>query len=172
MNLVNTLSALNSWGILVSSELRGQISARGHDATGLTGQSIRGEVFDEGTELGISIYSRGGGDGVPVLNAIDTGRKAGRKPTYQAIEKWIRAKKIQPRDEKGRFSAKDRDYKRAAFLIAREIGESGTIAEYNYGGADIIQPTIQMNLPKFDKWVGEALALDLGKELKDQLKNL
>lgn len=171
MNLVNTVSALNSWGILVSSELRGQISARGHDATGLTGQSINGVVFNDGSEIGVSITSRSV-DGVPVLNPLDTGRRPGRRPTYQAIEKWIRAKKIQPRDEKGRFSAKDRDYKRAAFLIAREIGESGTIAEYNYGGADIIQPTIQMNLPKFDKWVGEALALDLGKELKDQLKNL
>ena len=56
------------------------------------------------------------------------GRPPGKFPPLDAIEQWIKDKKISLRDYvSGRFKKKsDSNLKAAAFLIARSIAESGT----------------------------------------------
>lgn len=50
------------------------------------------------------------------------GRRAGKQPPIEAIEKWIKAKGLTPIDEKISTSS-------LAFLIARKIAEKGTKKE-------------------------------------------
>lgn len=171
MNLKNTISALYEWGLISSATTASLITQKGHDATGWTGRSIRGSVFITDDSVGIAIGGRTS-EGIPILSVVDKGRKPGRVPPSYVIENWIRARGIQPRNEKGRFSSKPRDYKRVAFAIARVIGEKGTMKQYNGGGAEVVSESLAMTIPTFDRIVGDALFKDLGDEFKDALKNL
>jgi hypothetical protein len=56
------------------------------------------------------------------LTNVDEGRKAGSKqPPLSALDKWVVARKIAPRDSKGKFLPRQQ----VKFLIARSIAKNG-----------------------------------------------
>lgn len=56
------------------------------------------------------------------LTNVDEGRRAGSKqPPLSALDKWVVARKIAPRDSKGKFLPRQQ----VKFLIARSIGKNG-----------------------------------------------
>lgn len=60
--------------------------------------------------------------GVDYLQWVDKGRKKGSKmPPPSKLDKWIVARKIAPKDKKGRFLPR----KSVQFLIARAISKNG-----------------------------------------------
>lgn len=56
------------------------------------------------------------------LTNVDEGRRPGAKqPPMKALDKWVIARKIAPRDSKGRFIPRES----VKFLIARSISKNG-----------------------------------------------
>jgi hypothetical protein len=56
------------------------------------------------------------------LTNVDEGRRAGSKqPPLSALDKWVVARKIAPRDSKGKFLPRQQ----VKFLIARSIAKNG-----------------------------------------------
>lgn len=55
------------------------------------------------------------------LKNVDEGRKKGKFPPMKALDKWIIARGIAPRDKKGKFIKRES----VKFLIARSIAKNG-----------------------------------------------
>jgi hypothetical protein len=81
-----------------------------------SGKRTTGE-FEKGLEL---VYAP---DSAKLFGYVYlAGRKAGKQPPIQAIEKWLNAKGIKPLEAKMKVST-------LAYLIARKIAKEGTNAE-------------------------------------------
>lgn len=84
------------------------------NVTGKMSQSL-GYKIDES---GLTIFST-----EKYFTVLETGRKPGKRPPISAIEEWIKNKPI----------ASDINPRSLAFLIARKIGEEGSLL-YRQGG--------------------------------------
>lgn len=82
---------------------------------------------------------------------VDKGRKAGKAPPYSAIREWVQQRRIQFRDNKGRFET----YDKTAWAVTMGIKKNG------------IKPTnfysrpFQLGFAKLPEEVVEAYALDV-----------
>jgi hypothetical protein len=90
------------------------IRSRIPNVTGKMSQSL-GYRIDEN---GLTIFSS-----EKYFTVLETGRKPGKMPPISAIEEWVRNKPI----------ASDINPRSLAFLIARKIGEEGSLL-YRQGG--------------------------------------
>ena len=90
------------------------IRSRISNVTGKMSQSL-GYRLDEN---GLTIFSS-----EKYFTVLETGRKPGKMPPISAIEEWVRNKPI----------ASDINPRSLAFLIARKIGEEGSLL-YRQGG--------------------------------------
>ena len=90
------------------------IRSRIPNVTGKMSQSL-GYRLDEN---GLTIFSS-----EKYFTVLETGRKPGKMPPISAIEEWVRNKPI----------ASDINPRSLAFLIARKIGEEGSLL-YRQGG--------------------------------------
>lgn len=114
------------YGDKIVSNLQRELNINNNVASGKAINSLKRAVYMD--------VSGGGGRivlnilGERYIQALDTGRKAGKQPSSKKLEEWIRSKKnFALRDKSGRFVPKtERNIKRAAFTIARAIGRKGT----------------------------------------------
>ena len=88
---------------------------------------------------------------------VENGRKAGKMPPITPIMEWIEAKKILPRPN---ANGKLPTTKQLAFMIARSIGENGTIKRFNYDGSHIVAKTVEELNEKYEPLIEKALADD------------
>lgn len=93
---------------------------------------------------------------------VDKGRKAGKMPPQKEILKWVSQRRIQFRDNRGRFAT----YKTTAFLIARSIGRRGIPASNFYS-----RP-FNLGFKKLPTAVQEAYALDVEEFLEYTINEL
>lgn len=85
--------------------------------TGQAAESLRWKI--EGDNL--VIYSTM--SGFNYIMTLETGRKPGRRPPVEPIERWLKQRGIQPMDI---------SQKSLAYLIARRIGRDGTKVYQDY----------------------------------------
>lgn len=85
--------------------------------TGEAAESLRWKI-EEGR---LVIYSTM--TGFNYIMTLETGRKPGRQPPVEPIQKWLQQRGIQPRDI---------SQKSLAYLIARRIGREGTKVYQEY----------------------------------------
>jgi hypothetical protein len=114
---------LSMYGAQIVSNLQRELRINNNIATGRALDSLRYAIDHNDGEIVLNIL------GEYYIKTLDEGRKPGKRaPSTNTIEKWIKAKKgFQLRDRSGRFISKTRsNIKRAAFNIARSIGEKGT----------------------------------------------
>lgn len=130
----NLKSRLDFWGNTIADKIKRQLKIDKTYASGKTAASIDHEVVD----TSVFIRSRGAkGTEVTVLDLIDGGRSRGKRPPLEAIRRWMEDKGVRPK-KNGRFVRKtESNMKRAAFGIAKAIGERGTIKRFGYSGSDI-----------------------------------
>ena len=92
--------------------LRSELESGGRNATRKTTESIKSSVTVAGSVVTLEVTAAN------TWPFTDTGRGPGKRPPTAAIREWVVAKGIEPDG-----TAADR----AAFLIARAIGEKGTV---------------------------------------------
>lgn len=86
---------------------------------------------------------------------VDHGRKAGKMPPLNAIEKWVKVKPITPRPF-GKSGKQIPSPRQVAFLIARKIGKEGT------KGTHDLQNASDSTYEAFKARLEQALAEDVG----------
>lgn len=114
-------------GVQLANTIRFNMLGAGQYATGDTGNSIRVEVFQEGTKTKMKLITR------PFFMTVQTGRRPtpGRKPSREMIAnitRWVEARGI------------DLD---AVWAIATKIQKEGTKLWQQGGRTDIVDPAIE-----------------------------
>jgi len=100
--------------------------------------------------FGLTIYSN-----KKYFTVLETGRKPGKRPPIDAIEQWVRLKPI----------TSDISPRSLAFLIARKIGEEGSLLYRQGGKSGVISEEIN------DKVIQEKLIANLSNTLRDYAIN-
>lgn len=111
----NLKIALDELGVDFINELTNQLLAADKKATGQLINSLNYKVVDVLDNLLLTISAE------PYLKFIDEGRKPGKMPPSQVFFKWIDARGIVFKNNKGKIIKKES----TAFLIARSIGKKG-----------------------------------------------
>lgn len=123
------------------------IRSRIPNVTGQSAESLGYRIV--GTEL--IIFSS-----MKYFTVLETGRKPGKRPPISVIEQWIKDKPIIPDG----ISTKS-----LAFLIARKIGEEGSLLYRNGGKSGVISQSIN------DQIIKEKLTDVLTDKFRDYVIN-
>lgn len=89
------------------------------------------------------------------FTVLETGRKPGKRPPLSVIEKWIQDKPI----------ASDINPRSLAFLIARKIGEEGSLLYRRGGKSGVISDYIN------EEYIRENLIINLNDSFRDYVIN-
>ena len=122
------------------------IRSRIPNVTGASANSLGYRVDAEG----LTIFSS-----LKYFTVLETGRKPGKRPPISVIEQWIKDKPI----------ASDINPRSLAFLIARKIGEEGSLLYRQGGKSGVISESIN------DKVIKEKLINNLNDTFRDYVVN-
>lgn len=111
----NLKEALDEVGIDLVKTLVKNLLAADKKATGGLIRSIDYKVIEKANILMVELLA------ADYLTIVDEGRRPGKQPPTKALDKWVIARGIAPRDKKGRFISRES----VKFLIARSIGRKG-----------------------------------------------
>ena len=148
MKTKNTTIALRNSVDILKKELILSMKTDQTYATGRTASSVSSSV------KGLIGYV----DGSSVIEVIDQGRKPGSRPPTSEIEKWVRAKGIQP--------LYGGTLNNLARIIANSIAEKGTIARFGYRGSGLIKLTIDKKIDDIDELITNGFDLDIQEALE------
>jgi hypothetical protein len=123
------------------------IKSRIPNVTGQSAESLGYRIV--GTEL--TIFSS-----LKFFTVLETGRKPGKRPPISVIEQWIKDKPITPDG----ISTKS-----LAFLIAKKIGEEGSLLHREGGKSGVISQSIN------DQVIKEKLTDVLTDKFRDYVIN-
>ena len=93
---------------------------------------------------------------------IDKGRKAGKNPPFSPLRKWVQDRRIQFRDNRGRFQT----YDQTAWAVVKSIGKKGIEPSNFY-----TRP-FNLGFQKLPNEVAEAYALDVEEFLEFTIDKL
>jgi len=167
-----TKTAMRQYGEDIVRRIKRQLKIDKTYATGRTERSVAGILTDAGGVISYGIYSRRTRGGlVPVLSAIDQGRGPGGQPPVSEIEKWMKAKGIQPRAKSGKYKRSTPNSRRkAAYWIAQAIGRKGTIKRYGYKGSNVLDFVTREAEPKGMTNILNAYSLDIDEQVTKAAK--
>jgi hypothetical protein len=111
----NTQIALDRFGKYLVKEARKNLTRKKKNVSKALYKSIDYEVQVMENSINFNFLMEEYGEWV------DKGRKAGKMPPVSAIEKWVEQRKIQFRDNRGRFES----YNSTAWAIAKSIKKRG-----------------------------------------------
>jgi hypothetical protein len=115
-------------------------------ATGSLVRSVDYKVVEKANHLIVELLAN------DYLTNVDEGRRPGAKqPPMKALDKWIVARKIAPRDKNGRFLPRNS----VKFLIARSIAKNGIKP------TNVIQKTIDEVYNRKQKLIEKAAIEDI-----------
>ena len=116
MKMEKLRKAMDELGEETVKELIKQLIKADKKATGQLIKSIDYRVIEASDDFIVQILAE------DYLDIVDKGRRKGAKqPPMKALDKWVIAKRIAPRDKKGRFIPRES----VKFLIARSISKNG-----------------------------------------------
>jgi len=93
---------------------------------------------------------------------VDKGRKAGKNPPFSPLRKWVQDRRIQFRDNSGRFQT----YDQTAWAVVKSIGKKGIEPSNFY-----TRP-FNLGFQKLPNEVAEAYALDVEEFLEFTIDKL
>ena len=93
---------------------------------------------------------------------VDKGRKAGKNPPFSPLRKWVQDRRIQFRDNRGRFQT----YDQTAWAVVKSIGKKGIEPSNFYS-----RP-FNLGFQKLPNEVAEAYALDVEEFLEFTIEKL
>ena len=111
----NTEIALNKFGKYLVTEARKNLTRKNKNNTKKLYDSLRYDVQVMPNSMNFDFFMEEYGEWV------DKGRKKGKNPPQSAILKWVEERRIQFRDNRGRFKT----YDSTAWAITKSIGKRG-----------------------------------------------
>lgn len=152
----NLVEVLDAYGKTLVEKYRQGLTDRDHIATGNLYRSVSSEVTLNGQSFIVEFRMPEYGE------YLEQGTNP-HFPPLNAIENWIRVKRIVPRpDSQGRLPTE----KQLAYLIGRKIDERGT------KGTHIWEKANQLTYNEWNKLIDEAITLDLNENLEEILQTL
>ena len=152
----NLIEVLDAYGKTLVERYRQGLEDGDHIATGNLYRSVSSEVTLNGQSFIVEFKMPEYGE------YLEQGTKP-HFPPINAIEGWIRAKRIVPkRDQQGKLPTE----KQLAFLIARKISEDGTERTGIYEKAN------ELTYNEWNRLIDEAIAMDLNLNLEEILQSL
>lgn len=137
-----TQSILKNFAEEVIAEIRSRIP----NVTGESSASLGYRIDAEG----LTIFSS-----KKYFTVLETGRKPGKRPPIDVIEKWVKDKPI----------TSDISPRSLAFLIARKIGEEGSLLYRQGGNSGVISNSIN------EQRIKEGLIDKINSSLRDYVIN-
>lgn len=151
INISNLIEVLEQYGEEFKTLYKDKLTNDNRKATGNLINSVSTNVVvgDDYVELSFNAAE--------YWKYVEYGRKPGKRPSFNNILSWIRAKKILPRpNSNGKLPTENQ----LAFLISRAIGDKGTIKDKNYDGGHYVSSTIEELNMKYMPLLQEALEKD------------
>lgn len=145
---------LNEVGIDLVKTLVKNLLAADKKATGQLIRSIDYKVVEKAQSVMVELIA------ADYLTIVDEGRRPGKQPPTKALDKWVIARGIAPRDKKGRFIPRES----VKFLIARSIGRNGIRP------TGVLQKTIDEVYAKKQKVLELAAIDDINKMIDKIIK--
>lgn len=150
------IQVLKRYGDVLVERYREGLKDGDHIATGNLYDSVRSEVEVSGQRFLVEFTMPFYGE------YLEQGTEP-HFPPIDAIEKWIRVRRIAPRrDDQGRLPTE----RQLAYLIARKISEEGTKPTHLFEQANAL------TFREMNKLIEDAIAKDLGNNLEEILRSL
>lgn len=154
MEYTNLERVLNDFCNEFVEVLRAKLLADGRKASGDLINSLKTQIRYSHNELAVILNSE------DYLKYVDDGRKSGKWPPTEPIEKWVNDKGIQPYpDSNGKLPTE----KQLVYLIRRAIGENGTIKDLGYTGGNYTESTVRELYQKYRGLFEAALMQDFNE---------
>lgn len=141
----NTKRALDKFGRYLVKQSRSNLTKKKKNVTNSLYDSLDYDVRASGVSFEFDFLMEAYGEWV------DKGRKAGKNPPFSPIRKWVQDRKIQFRDNRGKFKT----YDSTAWAVVKGIGKNG-IAPSNF-----YSRPFQLGFQKLPNEIVEAYALDV-----------
>lgn len=156
MNTDNTKLALQKFGKYLVIESRKNLTRKKKNVKGKLYESLDYDVKAMPNSFEFDFLMEDYGEWV------DKGRKAGKNPPFSAIREWVQDRKIQFRDNRGKFET----YDSTAWAITKSIGKKGIEPSNFYS-----RP-FKLGFDKLPNELAEAYALDAVEFLEFSLDKL
>lgn len=154
MEFKNTLSTLNDFGKFLVEEYKDMLILNDVNASDVLYNSVKFNVENNGKTFEVQITLE------DYWKYVENGRKAGKWPPINAIQKWVEIKPVLPRPM---ANGKLPTTRQLAFLIARKIGLEGITPR------PLLQQSVNEVWEVMKEHLEEALAKDLEKEITIEL---
>jgi len=141
----NTKKALEKFGKYLVKESRKNLTRKKKNVTSSLYDSLDYEVKAMPNSFEFDFLMEEYGEWV------DKGRKAGKNPPFSPLRKWVEDRRIQFRDNRGRFQT----YDQTAWAVVKSIGKKGIEPSNFY-----TRP-FNLGFQKLPNEVAEAYALDV-----------
>lgn len=130
--------------------LKDKLLQDGHNATGDLIKSLKTEIRAVGSDLKIFLTSE------DYLFYLDYGRRSGKKPPIDTIEKWVKAKNLNYND----FDLPNE--KSLAYLMQASIAKNGTLKQFGGDGRGgmYTDKTMEELFAKYEPLLQNALQQD------------
>jgi len=152
----NTKLALEKFGKYLVTESRKNLTRKNKNNTRKLYDSLRYEVDVTANAMNFDFIMEEYGEWV------DKGRKKGKQPPQSAILKWVEERRIQFRDNRGKFKT----YESTAWAIAKSIKKRGIPA------TDFYSRPFNLGYAKLPNDVVMAYALDIQEFLEFSINEL
>lgn len=154
MEFKNTLSTLNDFGKFLVDEYKDRLILNDVNASDTLYKSVKFNVENNGKTFEVQITLE------DYWKYVENGRKPGKWPPINAIQKWVEIKPVLPRPM---ANGKLPTTQQLAFLIARKIGLEGIKPR------PLLQQSVNEVWEVMKEHLEEALAKDLEKEITIEL---
>lgn len=154
MEFKNTLSTLNDFGKFLVEEYKDRLILNDVNASDVLYNSVKFNVENNGKTFEVQVTLE------DYWKYVENGRKAGKWPPINAIQKWVEIKPVLPRPM---ANGKLPTTQQLAFLIARKIGLEGIKPR------PLLQQSVNEVWEVIKEHLEEALAKDLEKEITIEL---
>ena len=141
----NTKKALEKFGKYLVKESRKNLTRKKKNVTNSLYDSLDYQVKAMPNSFEFDFLMEEYGEGV------DKGRRAGKNPPFSPLRKWVEDRRIQFRDNRGRFQT----YDQTAWAVVKSIGKKGIEPSNFY-----TRP-FNLGFQKLPNEVAEAYALDV-----------
>ena len=156
MKAANTQRVLDKFGKYLVQQARTNLTKQKKNVSKTLYESISYEARASDVSLEFDFLMEAYGEWV------DKGRRAGKRPPFSPLRKWVQDRKIQFRDNSGKFLS----YNETAGLIVGSIGKKGIPASNFYS-----RP-FKLGYAKLPAEVVEAYALDAMEFLEYSMDKL